>query len=87
VKTKQQISGAEQKRRAQQSKISIAEHEYARQMAMSISQFCQRYGVGRTKVYEEIRGKRLRARKAGKRTIIGDEDANDWFQHLPQAVQ
>ena len=54
---------------------------------MSISQFCQRYSVGRTKAYEEIREKRLRARKAGKRTIIGDEDASDWFQHLPEAVQ
>jgi hypothetical protein len=25
----------------------------------------------------------LRARKVGKRTIIGDDDAEQWFQRLP----
>jgi hypothetical protein len=27
--------------------------------------------------------RRLRARKCGKRTIIGDDDAEDWFGNLP----
>jgi excisionase family DNA binding protein len=70
VKAKQQISKAEQQRRA-------------RQRAMSIGEFCSNYGIGRTKVYEELRAGRLRARKIGKRTIITEDDAEDWLRRLP----
>jgi hypothetical protein len=87
VKRKQQISEAEQQRRARQRAMSVAQYEYTRQRGMSIPQFCQRYSVGRTTAYGEIRAKRLRARKVRKRTIIGDDDAEDWFRHLPEAVQ
>jgi len=55
----------------------------ARQRAMSIEQFCDRYEIGRTTAYAEIREGRLRARKCGKRTIIADDDADNWLQHLP----
>ncbi len=65
-----EISGAERQRRA-------------RQRAMSIATFCERYDIGRTKAYEEIKLKRLRARKCGKRTIITDDDAEDWLRRLP----
>jgi hypothetical protein len=71
-------------------KISERERERrVRQRAMSINQFCQRYDLGKTKTYEEINSGRLRARKAGKRTIITEDDAEDWLQHLPviEAVQ
>ena len=44
---------------------------------MSIRVFCETYGIGRTKVYEEINAGRLKARKAGRRTIIADDDAED----------
>jgi excisionase family DNA binding protein len=54
-----------------------------RQRAMSIDQFRTRYGVGRTTVYEEIKLGRLRARKCGKRTIITEDDAEEWLRHLP----
>ena len=65
-------------------KISEAEWQRrARQRAMSISQFCQDYDTGRTRAYEEIRSGRLRARKNGKRTIITEDDAEDWLQQLP----
>jgi excisionase family DNA binding protein len=67
---KTQISEAEQARRA-------------RQRAMSIDDFCQRYGIGRTKAYEEIKSGRLRARKVGKRSIITDDDAEEWLSQLP----
>jgi len=70
LQTQQKISEAEQARRA-------------RQRAMSIVEFCQRYGIGRTMAYAEIRTKRLRARKAGKRTIITEDDAEDWLRRLP----
>ena len=65
-------------------KISEAERQRrALQRAMSIDEFCQRYGIGRTTAYAEIKEGRLRARKCGRRTIITDDDSDEWFQHLP----
>ena len=66
------------------SKISEAERARGgRQRAMSISEFSERYGPGRTTIYEEIKLGRLRARKCGKRTFITEDDAEDWLQSLP----
>jgi hypothetical protein len=67
---KRQISEAEQNR-------------CATQRAMSIVEFCNRYGLGRTKAYEEMNSGRLRGRKLGARTIITDDDAEDWLRNLP----
>ncbi|HZZ22830.1 MAG TPA: helix-turn-helix domain-containing protein [Roseiarcus sp.] len=50
---------------------------------MSVHDFCQRYRIGRTKTYEEINAGRLKARKAGRRTIIAEADAEDWLSRLP----
>ena len=55
----------------------------ARQRAMSIAAFCQCYDVGRTKAYEELKSGRLRGRKIGRRTVIAEDDAEDWLRHLP----
>src|SRR5262249_57859186 len=55
----------------------------ARQRAMSIAQFCQRYSLSRTKVYEELKSGRLRGRKIGRRTIITEDDAEGWLRNLP----
>jgi excisionase family DNA binding protein len=71
------ISEAERQRRAQQRATSI------QQRAMSIDAFCCRYGIGRTSVYEEIKHRRLRAVKVGKRTLISEDDAEDWLRQLP----
>ena len=54
-----------------------------RQRAMSISEFSERYGPGKTTIYEEIKLGRLRARKCGKRTFITEDDAEGWLQALP----
>lgn len=51
--------------------------------AISIDDFCRAYGIGRTKVYEEIGAGRLAARKVGSRTIILREDARAWLDSLP----
>jgi hypothetical protein len=51
--------------------------------AMSVQVFCDRYNIGRTKAYEEIYAGRLKARKAGRRTIITADDAEDWLSRLP----
>jgi excisionase family DNA binding protein len=64
----------------------LSERELARrvgQRALSIAEFSDRYGVGRTTTYEEIKSGRLRARKIGKRTLIGVDDAEEWLRHLP----
>ena len=50
---------------------------------MSIRQFCERYGPGRTRTYKELKSGRLRGRKIGKRTIITEDDAEDWLRRLP----
>ena len=66
------------------SKISHARMQPpTRQRAMSVSQFCGDYCVGRTKAYEELKSGRLRGRKVGKRTIITEDDAEDWLRRLP----
>jgi hypothetical protein len=50
---------------------------------MSLDDFCRRYRIGRTKTYEEINAGRLKARKAGRRTIIAEDDAEEWLSLLP----
>ena len=55
----------------------------ALQKAMSIAEFCERYGVGRTLAYSEISDGRLRARKCRRRTLIAEADAQYWLQQLP----
>ena len=54
-----------------------------RRRAMSINEFCQYYGIGRTTAYAEIRQGRLRGRKIGKRTIVTEDDAEAWLRLLP----
>ena len=65
-----EIKGAERQRRPLQ-------------MAMSIAEFCEQYGVGRTLAYCEISEGRLRARKCRRRILIAEADAQDWLQRLP----
>jgi excisionase family DNA binding protein len=68
----------------ERQKISERERQRpASQRAMTVSDFCQRYRIGRTKTYEEINTGRLKARKAGRRTIIAEEDAEEWLSNLP----
>jgi hypothetical protein len=57
----------------------------SRNRAMSVAQFSEGYGIGRTKTYEELNSGRLRGRKIGKRTIITEDDAEDWLRRLPAA--
>ena len=50
--------------------------------ALSVEDFCKSYGVGRTTAYEEINSGRLRAVKAGRRTLIPEQSAVDWLKSL-----
>jgi excisionase family DNA binding protein len=51
--------------------------------ALSVREFCERYGVGRSTVYAQFKAGRLRAIKVGRRTLINVADAEGWFHSLP----
>lgn len=50
--------------------------------ARTVKQFCADYSVGRTFTYAEIKAGRLRAVKAGDRTLILQEDSEAWARSL-----
>ena len=53
--------------------------------AYTVDSFCERFGIGRTKFYEELNAGRLQARKVGAKTLIPAEAAADWLSSLPHA--
>ena len=64
--------------------ISDREHQRrASQRAWSIRDFCKRYNVGRTTANQEIKEGKLKAKKVRRRTLIGDDDAEEWWLALP----
>ena len=59
---------------------------FSQKGAFTIEDFCAWASVSRTKVYGEIRAKRLPVRKAGGRTLILMADADAWLNALPTAA-
>jgi excisionase family DNA binding protein len=55
----------------------------ADRLAYSINDFAELIGIGRTKVYAEIRDGRLRAKKLGSRTLITGKAASEFISRLP----
>jgi len=53
-------------------------------ISYSVNEAAKAAGIGLTKLREEIREKRLVARKLGKRTLINVEDLNTWAANLPR---
>lgn len=51
--------------------------------AYTVDEFMTAFGIRRTKTYEEINAGRLKARRAGGRTLIAREDAEAWLASLP----
>ena len=64
--------------------MSIDQH--AAKLAYTVSEFQKATGLGRTRVYEEIKAGRLRLTKVGKRSIITTDDAHAWLQALGKAA-
>ena len=54
-----------------------------RKKAYSVNEFVSTSGLGKTYVYGLIKNGKLRAKKVGKRTIILDEDADNYLHNLP----
>ena len=50
--------------------------------AMSVKEFCEKYGIGTTKFYEEVKAGRLRAVKCGTRTLVLNRDSIAWERTL-----
>jgi excisionase family DNA binding protein len=53
-------------------------------ISYSVHEAANAVGIGLTKLREEIRAKRLVARKLGRRTLITVEDLNAWAAKLPK---
>jgi hypothetical protein len=53
--------------------------------AFTVKEFCERYGIGHTALYEELKAGRLVAKKRGARTLIPRTNAREWFNALPTA--
>ena len=51
--------------------------------AFSPAAFCRAYSVGMTFTYQLIKDGKLRARKAGAKTLILRKDAESWASSLP----
>ena len=58
-------------------------HRNASRLAYSIDEFCEEAGLGRSFVYQEIRAGNLKARKAGRRTLILHDDGERYLRSLP----
>jgi len=53
---------------------------------LTIQEACTCSGIGKTKLYEAINSGKLKARKAGKRTLILSDDLRDYLSSLPLMV-
>ncbi len=51
--------------------------------AFTVAQFCERYALGRTAFYEEVKAGRLIVKKRGTRTLVPRGNARAWFDALP----
>jgi excisionase family DNA binding protein len=52
-------------------------------LAYPINDLAEAIGVGRSKLYEEIRDGRLQAKKLGSRTLITAKAAREYLSNLP----
>jgi excisionase family DNA binding protein len=59
-------------------------NEYPR-VALRVKEACASLSISRSTIYEEIRAGRLKALKAGSRTLIPVEAIDAWLNSLPDA--
>ena len=55
-------------------------------LAVSISEGCRIIGLKRSSIYREIAAGRIRAVKAGKRTLLPMATLRAWLASLPQST-
>jgi excisionase family DNA binding protein len=61
---------------------STESNEYPR-TALRVSEACASLSISRSKLYEELAAGRLKALKAGSRTLIPVASINAWLNNLP----
>jgi len=49
----------------------------------SIDECCKLLGIGRTKLYNEIKQKKINAKKCGNRTLVSSKSLDKWWNELP----
>ena len=54
--------------------------------AYDVRSFCTAYGISRSFAYVEIKAGRLKTLKAGRRTLIPRQAADDWLNGLDRGV-
>lgn len=52
-------------------------------LAYSVDEAARVAGIGRTKMFAEIRQRKITAKKVGRRTVISVADLNAWLNSLP----
>lgn len=58
----------------------------AKKLSYTVSEMVAATGLGRSRLYEEIRAGRLRIVKAGRRTLILAIDLEKWLDSLPKGA-
>lgn len=53
--------------------------------ALSVAEFCMRFGISKGKVFLELKEGRLQRVKVGRRTLIPIESADAWWLSLQKA--
>jgi excisionase family DNA binding protein len=53
--------------------------------ALRVKEACASLSISRSKLYEEVAAGRLKALKAGSRTLIPTTSIDDWLKSLPNA--
>jgi excisionase family DNA binding protein len=53
--------------------------------ALSVNETCVSLSISRSKLYEEVAAGRLKALKAGSRTLIPVTSRDAWLSNLPEA--
>jgi len=62
-------------------------HENELTGALTVTEFCETYRVGRTFFYEELNAGKLSAIKAGAKTLILKSEAARWAHSLPKLIR
>ncbi len=65
---------------------AMSTDENLTKLAYTVPELQQATGLGRTRIYEEIKLGRLRLTKVGRRSIIRTDDARMWLANLDKVA-
>ena len=65
--------------------ICVMDASLSSPQAYSVNAFVQAYGISRAQVYVEIKARRLKTYRVGRRRFIASTDAEAWQQHACEA--